>query len=80
MAKGFTKSENPDILVNIFTKARRKVDIYNNSLSGNIPSLIGLTSLTQFWCDQNSLTGSLPTLPISIVNVKFNNNSLRSLL
>jgi len=31
MAKGFTKSENPDILVNIFTKARRKVDVYNNS-------------------------------------------------
>lgn len=31
MAKGFTKSENPDILVNIFTKARRKVDVNNNS-------------------------------------------------
>jgi len=31
MAKGFTKSEDPDILVNIFTKARRKVDVYNNS-------------------------------------------------
>lgn len=30
LAKGFTKSENPDILVNIFTKSRRKVDIYNN--------------------------------------------------
>jgi len=24
MAKGFTKSENPDILVNIFTKAQKK--------------------------------------------------------
>lgn len=30
LAKGFTKSENPDLLVNIFTKSRRKVDIYNN--------------------------------------------------
>jgi len=30
MAKGFTKSENPDILVNIFTKAQKKVDVYNN--------------------------------------------------
>ena len=30
LAKGFTKSENPDILVNIFTKSRQKVDIYNN--------------------------------------------------
>ena len=31
MAKGFTKSENPDVLVNIFTKSRRKVDINNNN-------------------------------------------------
>ncbi len=30
LAKGFTKSENPDVLVNIFTKSRTKVDIYNN--------------------------------------------------
>ena len=30
MAKGFTKSENPDVLVNIFTKSRQKVDVYNN--------------------------------------------------
>jgi len=30
LAKGFTKSENPDLLVNIFTKSRQKVDIYNN--------------------------------------------------
>jgi hypothetical protein len=31
LAKGFTKSENPDLLVNIFTKSRQKVDIYNNN-------------------------------------------------
>ncbi|REE80341.1 uncharacterized protein DUF4136 [Lutibacter oceani] len=31
LAKGFTKSENPDLLVNIFTKSRQKVDVYNNS-------------------------------------------------
>jgi len=31
LAKGFTKSENPDILVNIFTKARQKVDVYSNN-------------------------------------------------
>ena len=30
VAKGFTKSDNPDILVNIFTKSRQKVEIYNN--------------------------------------------------
>src|SRR5690606_12961590 len=27
LAKGFTKSENPDLLVNIFTKAREQVDV-----------------------------------------------------
>ncbi len=30
MAKGFTKSENPDMLVSIFTKAREQVNVYNN--------------------------------------------------
>ena len=32
LAKGFTKSENPDVLVNIFTKAHQKVDVYNNNM------------------------------------------------
>tara|TARA_R110002033_G_scaffold171062_1_gene215495 strand:- start:18363 stop:18920 length:558 start_codon:yes stop_codon:yes gene_type:complete len=33
-ARGFTKSENPDILVSIFTKEREQVDIYNNYWRG----------------------------------------------
>jgi hypothetical protein len=28
--KGFSKSENPDILINIFTKERERVNVYNN--------------------------------------------------
>lgn len=32
LTKGFTKSESPDVLVNIFTKSRQKVDIYNNNM------------------------------------------------
>ncbi len=32
LAKGFTKSENPDVLVNIFTKSRQKVDVYSNNM------------------------------------------------
>jgi hypothetical protein len=28
--KGFTKSESPDIIINIFTKERERVDIYQN--------------------------------------------------
>ncbi|NRD19429.1 DUF4136 domain-containing protein [Winogradskyella eckloniae] len=31
MAKGYTKSENPDMLVSIFTKSNQRVDIYNNT-------------------------------------------------
>jgi hypothetical protein len=31
MAKGLTKSENPDMLVSIFTKSNQRVDIYNNA-------------------------------------------------
>lgn len=31
LAKGMTKSENPDMLVSIFTKANQRVDIYNNT-------------------------------------------------
>ncbi|WGK65436.1 DUF4136 domain-containing protein [Croceiramulus getboli] len=30
MAKGLTKSENPDLLVSIFTKSSERVDVYNN--------------------------------------------------
>lgn len=31
MAKGYTKSETPDLLVSIFTKSRDKVNVYNNA-------------------------------------------------
>lgn len=31
IAKGMTKSENPDMLVSIFTKSNQRVDVYNNT-------------------------------------------------
>ncbi len=31
LAKGFTKSENPDLLVSLFTKSKQRVDVYNNA-------------------------------------------------
>jgi hypothetical protein len=31
IAQGYTKSENPDLLVSIFTKSEQRVDVYNNS-------------------------------------------------
>lgn len=30
LARGYIKSENPDLLVSIFTKERERVDVYNN--------------------------------------------------
>lgn len=30
-AKGMTKSDNPDLLISIFTKERERVDVYNNN-------------------------------------------------
>ncbi|MBT8395098.1 MAG: DUF4136 domain-containing protein [Flavobacteriaceae bacterium] len=30
LSKGFTKSENPDLLVSIFSKSNQRVDVYNN--------------------------------------------------
>ncbi|WP_158974387.1 DUF4136 domain-containing protein [Cellulophaga sp. L1A9] len=33
-ARGFSKSENPDVLISIFTKEREQVDIYNNYWGG----------------------------------------------
>lgn len=40
-AKGFVKSNNPDLLVNIFTKSREKIDVYNNSYYGWYPWYYG---------------------------------------
>lgn len=31
LAKGFTKSEEPDLLVSIFTESTQRVDVYNNA-------------------------------------------------
>lgn len=40
-AKGLKISENPDLLVNIFTKSRKKVDVYDNSYYGWYPWYYG---------------------------------------
>ena len=31
LAKGFTKSKNPDLLISLFTKSQQRVDVYNNA-------------------------------------------------
>jgi len=40
-AKGMVKAENPDLLVNIFTKSREKIDVYNNNYYGWYPWYYG---------------------------------------
>ena len=40
-AKGMIKSDNPDLLVNIFTKSREKIDVYNNAYYGWYPWYYG---------------------------------------
>lgn len=39
--KGLVASENPDLLVNIFTKSREKIDVYNNNYYGWYPWYYG---------------------------------------
>ena len=45
-AKGFSKSNNPDMLISIFTKESERVDVYNNNTWGmgfglGLESLLG---------------------------------------
>ncbi len=40
-AKGLEISENPDLLINIFTKSREKIDVYNNNYYGWYPWYYG---------------------------------------
>lgn len=53
--KGFTKSENPDILVSIFTKSREKVNVYN---SGFHPYGYGWGWSPYYWGNYNTVTTS----------------------
>ena len=41
ITRGFTKSDNPDLLVNIFTKSREKIDVYDNYRFGWNPWFYG---------------------------------------
>lgn len=34
LAKGFSKSQNPDVLVSLFTKSREKINVYNHGYYG----------------------------------------------
>jgi len=53
--KGFTKSENPDMLVSIFTNSREKVNIYNNGWG---PYGYGWGWSPWYWNNYNTVTTS----------------------
>jgi hypothetical protein len=67
-AKGFTKSENPDMLVSIFTKSREKVNVYN---SGYGPYGYGWGWYPWYWNNYNSVTRTTEgVLYIDLIDAK----------
>ncbi|WP_452228013.1 MULTISPECIES: DUF4136 domain-containing protein [unclassified Lacinutrix] len=55
LAKGFTKSENPDLLVSIFTKSREKINVYSNNFS---PYGYGWGWSPYYWNNYNTVSKS----------------------
>ncbi|WMI69620.1 DUF4136 domain-containing protein [Mangrovimonas sp. YM274] len=53
LAKGYTKSENPDMLVSIFTKSREQVNVYNNGFG---PYGYGWGWSPYYWNNYNSVS------------------------
>ncbi len=68
LAKGFTKSENPDMLVSIFTKSREKVNVYN---SGYGPYGYGWGWSPWYWNNYNTVTRTTEgVLYIDLIDAK----------
>jgi hypothetical protein len=66
LAKGFSKSENPDLLVSIFTKSREKVNVYNNGWG---PYGYGWGWSPWYWGGYNSVSTSTEgTLYIDLID------------
>lgn len=55
LAKGFTKSENPDVLVSIFTKSRQEVNVWNNGFG---PYGYGWGWSPFYWNSYNTVSAS----------------------
>ncbi|MCK0130615.1 DUF4136 domain-containing protein [Flavobacteriaceae bacterium F08102] len=71
LAKGLTKSENPDILVNIFTKSREKININNNVYMGWRPWYYGGFGYGFGYGAYNNVTQSTEgTLFIDLIDAK----------
>ncbi|PIE48655.1 MAG: hypothetical protein CSA39_06650 [Flavobacteriales bacterium] len=70
LKKGFTKSDNPDLLVNIFTKSREKINVYNDYYNGWYPWYYGGFGPYGFgWGAYNNVTKSTEgTLFIDLID------------
>lgn len=67
LAKGFTKSENPDLLISIFTNSREKVNVYNNMGYG--PYGYGWGWSPYYWNSYNSVSTSTEgTLYVDLID------------
>ncbi|MCM4159559.1 DUF4136 domain-containing protein [Antarcticibacterium flavum] len=72
-AKGFTKSEDPDMLVSIFTKTRENINVYNHHMMGwgGLGWGYGWGWNPWFWGPQTSVnTNSEGTLYIDFVDAE----------
>lgn len=68
LAKGFTKSETPDLLVSIFTKSREKVNVYNNGFG---PYGYGWGWSPWYWNNYSHVSTSTEgTLFIDLIDAK----------
>jgi len=66
LEKGFTKSENPDLLVSIFTKSREKVNVHNNGFG---PYGYGWGWSPWYWNNFNTVSTSTEgTLYIDLID------------
>lgn len=74
-ARGFTKSDSPDILVSIFTKESEQVDIYNNYWGGGFgwgwnPYFYGGFGPGWGWGGPNVSTRTQGSLYIDLIDAK----------
>ena len=68
LAKGYSKSENPDMLVSIFTKSREKINVYNNGFG---PYGYGWGWYPWYWNSYNSVSRSTEgVLYIDLIDAK----------
>jgi len=70
LVKGMIKSEHPDVLVNIFTKSREKIDFYDNGYYGWYPWYYGYGFYGYGMYTNNVVKSTEGTLFIDLIDAK----------